>query len=203
MNAETLQEAYKTTIEACKGTRNCIFLITVKLFIIVSFKFLAYMFKIDFPALNKQAFSNELNQKVLREMCCEARQRVWKDEPDHTFTVKGKEFKKPPPSSSSTNAVSRKRKVQSDAINNTTQVMSSNSNSSISSNNSNKSTYVDTISALKFDFQPISTVNQINTVSEMINNSNTNNNLLLNLAHIDSFIKNSVEFDDEATSDMS
>ena len=77
------------------------------------------------------------------------------------------------------------------------------SDSKLSSNNSNKSTYVDTISALKFDFQPISTVNQINTVSEMINNSNTNNNLLLNLAHIDSFLKNSVEFDDEATSDMS
>ena len=45
------------------------------------------MFKIDFKALNKTEFSNELNSKVLRELCAEARQRVWRQDSSFTFKV--------------------------------------------------------------------------------------------------------------------
>ncbi len=53
------------------------------------------MKKIDstFPN-SKNEFSEEVNGKVLRELCCEARQRVWKTEPNHVFSLNGKQLKK-------------------------------------------------------------------------------------------------------------
>ncbi len=53
------------------------------------------MFKIDFRALNKIEFSNELNTKVLRELCAEARQRVWRQDSSFVFRVNGQDLKKP------------------------------------------------------------------------------------------------------------
>ena len=166
------------------------------------------MFKIDFPALNKQAFSNELNQKVLREICCEARQRVWKTEPNHSFVVKGKTLLKHTQSLSSSSPVAGRKRKHDDSAKSIVgvPVSSSDSNNSISSNsNSNQSkssTSVDTIGSITFDFSGT-------TVSSMINTPTaTNNNLLFNLENlnsksIDEMLKdNNLLIDDDATSDM-
>lgn len=56
---------------------------------------LDFMSRIDFLALKKkQSFSEEMNSKVLRELCSEARQRVWKTQANHIFVLNGKELRK-------------------------------------------------------------------------------------------------------------
>ena len=54
------------------------------------------MFKIDFKDLNKVDFSEEMHTKVLRELCCEARQKHWKKFPDYVFSVNGDQLKYKP-----------------------------------------------------------------------------------------------------------
>ncbi len=54
------------------------------------------MFETDFLELGKKhPFNKELNTKVLRELCAESRQRIWKSQPDHIFIINGIETKKP------------------------------------------------------------------------------------------------------------
>ena len=67
------------------------------------------MFKIDFVQIGKEPFSNELNKKVLREICAEAR-RTWNRDTDYVFKIKDKEYRKQKENSSKDNN-NRKRKA--------------------------------------------------------------------------------------------
>ena len=69
------------------------------------------MFKVDFQKYGKDAFTDTINQKVLREICSEARQRIWKKNSEHIFIVKNKEYKKPQDSAKT----GRKRLLSTDS----------------------------------------------------------------------------------------
>lgn len=40
-------------------------------------------------------FTDEVLQKVLRELCSEARQRIWEKEPDRVFDIAGRKICRP------------------------------------------------------------------------------------------------------------
>jgi len=77
------------------------------------------MFKVDFQKYGKDAFTDTINQKVLLEICSEARQRIWKKNSEHVFIVKNKEYKKPQDSAKG----SRKRLLSADSSSNSSKTV--------------------------------------------------------------------------------
>ena len=72
LNAETLCEKFKLVTDACCD----------------------FMQNIDFVALKKTLFTHETQNKCLRELCSEARQKKWTEDPDFVFDVGGQKLKK-------------------------------------------------------------------------------------------------------------
>jgi hypothetical protein len=83
-NAEILSQNFNRIINACSD----------------------YMQNIDFDKTKKHIFTQELQNKCLRELCSEARQKKWLEDPSFVFNVGGNELKK----SNNNNNKKRKRK---------------------------------------------------------------------------------------------
>jgi hypothetical protein len=98
------------------------------------------MFETDFLELGKKhPFNKELNIKVLRELCAESRQRIWKSQPDHIFIINGIETKKPEKQSKNVVASSSTTNSNSQSSH------SSSSSSQISQNNQLKTQHQTTL----------------------------------------------------------
>lgn len=131
------------------------------------------MFQTDFLSLGKKvSFSKELSTKVLRELCSEARQRIWKNEPNHVFIINGIEFKK---STKKTTATAFDSTSGSSSNNITTSNLVTNFNpSSLSSSSSTSLTSVVSTSLSSSSSASItnSNVSQHQTVGHFANVNN-------------------------------
>ena len=74
----------------------------------VFFTFFIFIFK-DFIKDIRPDFTNDDFNIVCRELCCEARQRIWDENPSTVFNIAGKEFKKTikPKKTTKTNAAQK------------------------------------------------------------------------------------------------
>ena len=134
------------------------------------------MYKINFIELGKKCnFSEEINTKVLRELCSEARQRVWKVHSDHIFVLNNKEFKKPIKQTSTLNSSissSSSAHTQQELQDTQTPATNQNFNTEFLSNNNNTDGNCNNL-----QFSDISQPN-LNV------HSSSNNHLLPSFAHL-------------------
>jgi hypothetical protein len=143
------------------------------------------MYKLDLSSKDKQ-FDDDLQNKVLREMCAGARQRKWKEDPDFTFIVKGVATTKKTNAakyltSANSKSANSKSAISKSAISNSANVNTSIVNS-LSENSANvnslnvKAIYVNTTNVPHV--QTFTSSNISANLPDFINNTNFDSQLI-------------------------